>query len=677
MLLLKMKGIIMKHHISVLSIALALLLTACNDAKTESLTQVKTDKNKKEASSFSQKKNTELKSYLPFDNKTDYDNANRGFIATIESGEIKNIKGDVVYSMKQYDFLKGDAPATTNPSLWRQSQLNSINGLFEVTKGVYQIRGFDLANMSLIKGDKGWIIVDPLLSPETAKAGLDLANKELGYRPVTAVIITHSHIDHFGGIRGVVDEKDVLSGKVPIYVPEGFFEHSISENVMGGNTMGRRASYMYGNLLPKDTQGTLGTGLGQTTSTGLAGILDGTDIINELNGESRIIDGTKVEFIYTPESEAPAEMMFYFPKYNSFCQAEDLSHTLHNLYTLRGAQVRNGQKWSKYIDMAIEKWGDHVTSSFGSHHWPTWGNQTINKYWSSQRDLYRFIHDQTLRLANKGLTPREIAEELKLPESLDKEFANRGYYGSVSHDVRAQYQLYFGWFDGNPSNLNKLPPVAEGKKYVEFMGGADNLLANAKKSYDKGEYRWVAEVLSHLVFADPKNQDARNLLADAYEQLGYISESGPWRNFYLTGAKELRDGVMALPTPNTAGPDMVRGMSLDLFFNYMAMKFIGTDPEAAKMNYIFNIILPDIKGKVTLIVENGTVTPRIGSNAKDNVTTGISINRADLDRISLGETSYQDLIKSGAIKFEGDKEAFNKFLSKIDNFKFWFNIVEP
>jgi len=667
----------MNNIIYTLSVTTALLFTACSDAKSESLAQMKTDKTQKEPTSFSKKDNEALKSYLPFADKTDYDNARKGFIATLDSGEIKDAKGNVVYSMKQFNFIKGDAPNTTNPSLWRQSELNSINGLFKVTDGVYQIRGFDLANMSLIEGKKGWIIIDPLLSPETAKAGLDLANKELGYRPVTAVIITHSHIDHFGGIRGIVDEKDVISKKIPIYVPEGFFEHSISENVMGGNTMGRRASYMYGNLLAKDAKGTLGSGLGQTTSTGLAGILDGTDIINKFDGESRVIDGVKVEFIYTPESEAPSEMMFYFPEYKAFCQAEDLSHTQHNLYTLRGAQVRNGQKWSKYIDMAIQKWGDDVESSFGSHHWPTWGNDSISEYWNAQRDLYRFIHDQTLRLANNGYTPREIAEMLKLPESLDKNFANRGYYGSLSHNVRAQYQLYFGWFDGNPSNLHKLTPVDGGKKYVEFMGGAKNLLVNAQKSYDKGEYRWVAEVVSHLVFAEPKNQDARNLLADAYEQLGYVSESGPWRNFYLTGAKELRDGVTVLPTPSVGTPDMVKGMNLDLFFNYMAMRFIGTDAEAAKMNYEFNIVLPDIKGKVTLIVKNGTVTPRIGSNLKGKVTAQITMNRADLDRISLGDVTYPDLLKDGSIKLKGDKEAFSKFLSKIDNFKFWFNIVEP
>lgn len=666
----------MKKIILSLGIAGLLFAIGCQNQDEQS-SKITTDKTQKEASSFTQKANDELLNYLPFADKTDYENARKGFIATLESGEIKDAKGNVIYSMKQYDFIKDGAPKTTNPSLWRQSELNSINGLFEVTKGVYQIRGFDLANMSLIEGEKGWIIVDPLLSPESAKAGLDLANKELGERPVTAVIITHSHIDHFGGIRGVVDEADVISGKVPIYVPEGFFEHSISENVMGGNTMGRRASYMYGNLLPKDEKGTLGTGLGQTTSTGLAGILEGTDIINELDGENRTIDGIKVEFIYTPESEAPAEMMFYFPKYKSFCQAEDLSHTLHNLYTLRGAQVRNGQKWSQYIDLAIAKWGDDVESSFGSHHWPTWENKPISKYWKSQRDLYRFIHDQTLRLANNGYTPREISEMLKLPESLDKEFANRGYYGSVSHDIRAQYQLYFGWFDGNPSNLHKLTPEDGGKKYVEFMGGANNLLSQAKKSYDNGEYRWVAEVVNHLVFAEPKNQDARNLLADAYEQLGYQAESGPWRNFYLSGAKELRDGVMVLPSPNTAGPDMIRGMSSDLFFNFMAMKFKGTEEDAAKMEYNFNIILPDVNEKVALIVANGVVTPRIGSNVKNNITATITLNRKDLDRISLGEATYEEFINNGTIKIEGDADAFKKYLSKLDSFNFWFNIIEP
>lgn len=668
----------MKKTILSTSIICMMAVMGCKPVQNQkSNGEANAESNQKEATDFTKKLNDDLLAYLPFGDTTDYANARRGFIATLPEGEIKDDKGNVVYSMKQYDFIHGKAPSTTNPSLWRQSELNSINGLFEVTKGIYQIRNFDLSNMSLIAGNKGWIVIDPLVSPETAKAGLALANEKLGARPVTAIIFTHSHIDHFGGVRGIVSEADVKSGKVPVYVPQGFMEHAVSENIMGGNTMGRRASYMYGNILPKDEKGTLGAGLGQTTSSGLAGIFDGTVVINELKGVTKMVDGKKVEFIYTPESEAPAEMMFYFYDYKAFCQAEDLSHTLHNLYTLRGAQVRNGQKWSQYIDLALEKWGDDVQFSFGSHHWPTWDNQNIVPYWESQRDLYRFIHDQTLRLANEGNTPVEIAEMLKLPESLDKQFYNRGYYGSLSHNVRAQYQLYFGWFDGVPANLNKLTPEDGGKKYVEFMGGADALLKKAKESYDKGEYRWVAEVVNHLVFADPQNKNARNLLADAYEQLGYQAESGPWRNFYLSGAKELRTGVKQMATPNTASLDIVQAMSLDLFFNYIAMRFKGTEPEAAKMKYNFNLNFPDVKQKAALIISNGAMTPRIGSNVTKDVTATITVNRTDLDKITLGQAKFEDLVNKGSIKIDGDAEAFKKAMSMVESFNFWFNIIEP
>ena len=666
----------MKKTILTLGIAGLLLATSCQSPESK-VEKISTDSNQKEATEFTKKVNDELVKYLPFDDQTDYKNARRGFITTLEEGVIKDDNGTIVYNMKQYDFIKGEAPATANPSLWRQSEINSIHGLFKVCDGIYQVRNYDLSNITFIEGETGWVLVDVLLSAPTAKAALELINKELGERPVTGVIITHSHIDHFGGIRGVVDEADVKSGKIPIYVPKDFFHHAVSENIMGGNTMGRRASYMYGNLLAKDENGTIGTGLGQTTSTGLAGVMEGTHTINSLEGENAIIDGLKVEFIYTPESEAPAEMMFYFPKYKAFCQAENINHTLHNLYTLRGAKVRDGQKWSSYIDLSLAKWGDKAEVAFAPHHWPTWGNDTIVEFMERQRDMYRFLHDQTLRLANHGYTPKELAEMISLPESLDKTFANRGYYGSVSHDIKAQYELYFGWFDGNPANLNPLPPTEAGTKYVEFMGGADALLSNAMKSYNKGEYRWVAEVLNHLVFADPKNKDARNLLADAYEQLGYQAESGPWRNFYLSGAKELRDGVKVLPSPNTAGPDMIKGMTLELFFNYIAMRFIGTDEEAQQMDYNFNVILPDVNKKACLIVSNGVVTPRIGSNLTKDVTATVTLNRSDLDKTSLGEATFEELVKSGAIKIDGDAKAFNKFLTKIDKFDFWFTIVEP
>lgn len=631
----------------------------------------------KAATQYTIENNKALQSYLPFDDMSDFKNAQKGFIATIESGVIYGQNDRVAYDMKQFDFLEKAAPDTANPSLWRQGQLNRIHGLFKVRDDIYQIRSYDLSNMTLIKGKTGWIVIDPLLTPPTAKAGMQLVEKHLGKFPVSAVIITHSHIDHFGGIRGVIDEADVTSGKIPIYAPHEFYDSAISENIMAGNAMSRRASYMFGNLLPKNATGTIGSGLGQTTSVGLPGILQATDSISSLTGEFRNIDGLNVEFIYTPEAEAPAEMMFYFHDLKAFCQAENINHNFHNLYTLRGAKVRNGQKWSQYIDKAIEKWGADVEYSFGTHHWPTWGNGDIIDFWGKQRDLYRFVHDQTVRLANTGLTPKEIAEVLKLPDSLGKEFYNRGYYGSVSHNIKAQYQLYYGWFDGNPANLNPLPPTAVGKKYVELAGGPEQLLKQAQKSFDQGEYRWVAELVNHLVFADPNNQAARQLLADSYEQMGYQAESGPWRNFYLTGAKELRHGVAALPTPTTITPDMIGGLSTELFFNYLAMKFKGTDPQASQLKYNFNISLPDVDEKIALLINNGVVNPRFGSTVTKDVTATITVNRADLNLMTLGQITFPDMLKTGKIKIEGNADAFKLFFSKLDNFKFWFNIVEP
>ncbi len=664
----------MKKTVLILGVAGLLFVTSFQRINGQN-SKITTNNEQKEATSFTQKENNSLNEYLDFHNQTDFENANKGFIATIESGLINMENGQPSFSMKQFDFLKNEAPNEANPSLWRQSELNAINGLFKVTDNIYQIRGFDLANMTLIKGNTGWIIIDPLTVPATSKAAMKLVAEQLGEFPVKAVIFSHSHIDHFAGVKGVVSEKDVKSGSVEIFAPEGFSEHSISENVMAGNAMSRRATYMYGILLKKDNKGTYGSGLGTTTANGVTGILEATDIISSLDGESRTIDGVNVDFIYTPESEAPAEMMFYFPQYKALCQAENISHTLHNLYTLRGAQVRNGQKWSKYIDLTIAKWGKDVEVSFGSHHWPTWGNENIIPYWEKQRDTYRFIHDQTLRLANQGYTPKEIADMIELPDELGKEFYNRSYYGTVSHNIKAQYQLYFGWFDGNPSNLNPLPPSESGKNYVEFMDGAESLISKSKASYDKGEYRWVAEVMSHLVFAEPNNKDARNLLADAYEQLGYQAESGPWRNFYLSGAQELRIGTQKADFSGTASADMIKGMSTELYFNYIGMRFKGT--ENADLKYNFNFDLTDVNEKVGLIVSNGAVMPRIGMFISDNVTATIHVNRSDLDKVSLGQATYEDLIKNGTLKIDGDKDAYFNFLSKIDKFEFWFNIVEP
>ncbi len=617
--------------------------------------------------------NTKVLKELPFENKQDFENAKKGFIATIDEGVIKDEDGNIVYSMKQYDFIKGESPDTVNPSLWRQSELNSINGLFEVVDGIYQIRGFDLANMSIIKGDTGWIIIDPLTSAPTAKAALDLVNKNLGERPVVAVIHTHSHVDHFGGIRGVVDEEDVKSGKVKIVAPEDFVDHSVSENVIAGNTMSRRASYMYGNLLNKDETGNVGGGLGQTTSTGEIGLINPSDIIDK-TGQQMSIDGVDIIYQMTPGAEAPSEMMFYFPQFKAFMQAEEINHTLHNLYTLRGAQVRNGLLWSKYINEAIENHGDEVEVSFGSHHWPTWGNEEVVDFWKKQRDLYKYIHDQTLNLANKGYTMIEIAEMIELPDELSNTFANRGYYGTVNHDVKAQYQLYFGWFDGNPANLHALPPAEAAKKYVEFMGGSDAVLKKAKESYDKGEYRWVGMVLNHLVFAEPNNQEARNLLALAYDQMGYQAESGPWRNFYLSGAKELREGVKELPTPDTASPDIIKNLSLELYFDFLGVRLNG--PKAAELEYVFNVEFPDINEKAALYLDNGVLNYTIGKQ-EENADASVKITRAALDEINLGRAKFTEKVESGEASVEGNKEAWQNFLATIDTFPFWFNIVTP
>ena len=609
---------------------------------------------------------------LPFDNKADFENAKRGLLGQIEGGVINNEEGRPVWDLTKFEFLSGEAPPTANPSLWRQSQLTSMHGLYEVVDGIYQLRGYDLSNMTLIRGRTGWIVIDPLITKETAAAALALANEKLGERPVKAVIYTHSHVDHFGGVRGVVDEAAVKARKVKIIAPAEFTEHAVSENVLAGNTMGRRASYMYGNLVPKGPAGMIGTGLGQTTPAGTLGLMIPTVIISK-TGQKMTLDGVQFVFQMAQDSEAPSEMMFYLPKLKAFCSAEVVSRTLHNLYTLRGAQVRDALLWSGYIDEAITLFGE-AEVMFGSHHWPTWGNEAVIDDLKKQRDLYKYIHDQTLHLANQGYTMLEIAEMMKLPKSLSSHFANRGYYGSVNHNVKATYQRYFGWFDGNPANLHALPPVEAGKKYVEFMGGAVNVIKKARQSYANGEYRWVAMVMNHLVFAEPDNKEARELLAQAHEQMAFQAESGPWRNFYLTAAKELRDGVMQLPAPSTASPDVLAAMSLDLYLDYLAVRMNG--PKAEGLTHVFNITFTDTKEKATLYLENSALNYKLGKHDKAADTT-VTLARATLDEISLGKATFADKVDSGDIEIEGNQVAWQDFLATLETFEFWFNIVTP
>jgi len=629
----------------------------------------------KEATASTKQANDALYNQLPFSDNTDFTNAHKGFIAAIPTDVIKGEQGNVVWDPQKYAFIKeGDkAPDSVNPSLWRQSQLINISGLFEVTEGVYQIRNLDLSNMTIIEGKEGITVIDPLVSAETAKVGMDLYFKNRGNKPVIAVIYTHSHVDHYGGVRGVVDEADVKSGKVKIYAPAGFMDEAVSENIMAGNVMSRRASYMYGNLLKPDVKGQVGAGLGTTTSAGTVTLIAPTNYITK-TGQKETIDGLTYDFMMAPGSEAPSEMLWYIEEKKLIEAAEDVTHTLHNTYSLRGAKIRDPLAWSKYINDAINRWGDKAEIIMAQHHWPTWGNENVVNLMKGQRDMYRYINDQTLRLANTGLTRDEIAANFKLPEGLAKTWASRGYYGSVSHDVKATYVLYLGWFDGNPATLDELPPEEAAKKFVEYMGGADNILQKAKTDYEQGNYRWVAQVVSKVVFADPNNEAARHLEADALEQLGYQAESGPWRNFYLTGAQELRNGVQKLPTPNTASPDTVKAMSPEMFFDYLGVHINGE--KAANAKAVFNIDLGSDGGKYKLELENGVLNHTAGAEAKDADAT-IALNRETLNKIILKEETLKQAEDKGEVKVTGNGAKLDEMLGYMDKFEFWFNIVTP
>lgn len=626
------------------------------------------------ATDTTKKANEAIANYLPFTNKQDFEDARRGFIADLPSPVIKGKDGKTVIDLTQYDFLnkEGEAPATVNPSLWRQSQLLAIRGLFKVVDGIYQVRNIDLANMTFVRGKTGWIVIDPLTSDETAKAALDLINDKVERLPVSAVLITHSHLDHFAGLRAIVDEVDVKSGKVPLIAPEGFMEEAVSENVFAGTAMSRRASYMFGNLLPKNPKGNVGAGLGITTAAGDITLLEPNKLIGK-TGEKMTIDGVDVEFQMAPGTEAPAEMLFYFPQFKALDLAEDANHTLHNLLTLRGAKVRSAQKWSSTLGETLDMWGDKAEVSFGSHHWPQWGQERVVEHLEKQRDLYKYINDQTLRMANQGMTMNEIAEEFVLPDSLAKEFYNRSYYGDLKHNVRATYQLYLGFWDGNPTNFNPLPPVEEARKYVAMVG-ADKMLANAQEAYDKGEYRWSATVTNKLVFADPKNQAARNLEADALEQMGYQAESGPARNFYLSGAQELRNGVKKMITPNASSPDLIRSMTTEMILDFVAVHLNG--PKVGDKNYAFNLEFPDTQEKFLLTVKNGVMN-YAKDKTREAVDGSVTLNRSVLDDIALGKLKMGNLTESGEVTVDGDKAKFKEMLSNLDTFNFWFKISEP
>ncbi len=628
----------------------------------------------KDATPETAQMNANVNSALPFTNQTDFNLAKQGFVANVPNLTITNAYGNEVWSLKDYQFLNNNnVPSTVNPSLWRQAQLNLNNGLYKVTEGIYQVRGYDISNMDIIEGKTGLIIVDPLISRETAKAALELYYRHRAPKPVVAVIYTHSHGDHYGGVKGVVAEADVQAGKVKIYAPAGFLESAVSENVYAGNAMNRRALYMYGPLLPKNAKAQVDGALGKTTSLGEVTLIAPTDLIKQ-TGEKHTIDGIEIEFQMAPNTEAPAEMLLYFPQFKALCSAEDAVHTLHNLYTLRGAQVRDAAAWWKTLNNAIERYGNRSEVVFAQHNWPIWGQANIINYLEKQRDLYKFIHDQTLHMMNQGYTMTEVGNRLTLPPSLANEWYNRGYYGSVSHDAKAVYQRYLGWYDSNPANLNPLSPADESKHFVEFMGGADAVIDKARESFKKGDYRWVATVMNKVVFAEPHNQKARNLEADAFEQLGYQTENATWRNEYLMGAWELRNGLPRLTGTETASADTLRAMPMDMYLDFMGIRL--NSQKALGKKYVINLNFTDNKEQYALVVQNSVLiyTPQKQIQGADAT---VNITRSAFDQLTMKKITIADAKQNGSLNVEGNAAKLDEFMGLFDNFSMSFNIITP
>lgn len=610
---------------------------------------------------------------LPFNDRTDFDDARRGFIATLPDGVIAGSGTKPAFDTRQYDFLKSDTvPATVNPSLWRQAQLNAINGLFKVTDRVYQVRNLDISNLTIIEGDSGLILIDPLLSNETAKAALDLYLKNRPAKPVVAVIYSHSHADHFGGAKGVISEDDAKTGKVKVIAPDKFMEHAVAENVIAGNAMARRAQYQFGSALPVGEKGQIDTGLGKALSKGTISLIPPNDLIKQ-SFETRTVDGVEIEFHLVPGSEAPSEMTMYFPQFRMLNMAEDATHNMHNLYTIRGAEIRDGRLWSRYISDCIERYGDKTDIEIAQHHWPMWGNERIVAFLKKQRDLYKFIHDQTVRLLNHGLTPTEIAEQLKLPPSLANEWYSRGYYGTLSHNSKAVYQFYLGWYDGNPADLNPLSRADEAKKQVEYMGGADAVLKRARDDFKAGQYRWVASVMNKVVFADPSNKDARELSAQALEQLGYQSEAGTWRNAYLLGAYELRNGVEAQPL-SSANADLLKGVSIDLAFDFLGVRLNAPKAEGKKI--VVNWTFTDLNETYVMNLENSALTHTSGK-LDPNADASVTLTRAALDAITLKQRTFLGSVVTGDVSVGGNPLKLRELFGLLDEFNTGFEIVEP
>lgn len=639
------------------------LLTACSEPIPDF-----SQSSSSAASVTTQQHNQAVSEQLPFQDQTDFEQAKKGLIAQPEALEIISDEGEVLWRMADYAFLNDQAPASVNPSLWRQAQLNAIHGLFEVKPGIYQLRGFDTANMTLIEGDSGWIVIDPLTAKESARVAFDFAMQHLPKKPISAMLFTHSHMDHFGGVLGL---KDYFASDIPIIAPEGFLEEATSENVIAGPAMTRRATYMYGRQLPLNSTGHIGSGLGKGVVFGTFGVLEPNTLIDQ-TGSELTIDGVPFVFQYTPESEAPAEMTFYLPEHKAFCGAELVSRTMHNLYTLRGTKVRDARKWSAYINEAKELFGD-AEIYFGSHHWPIWGQPSIQTFLTQQRDTYKFIHDQTVRHLNNGLVGDEIAEQLQLPESLANNFSNRGYYGTLKHNSRAVYQAYMGWYDGNPAHLNPLPASQSASRYVQLMGGTDALMQHAQSAFDQGDYRWSAELLNHLVFAEPTHQNAKNALARAYEQMGFQAESGPWRDVYLSAAQELRNGKGENSLKINKMKDVLMHSPVSNFFDSLSVRLKAEDVDDTAA---IAIHISDKNEQHFIWIENSVLhhRPLRDSDAFD---VRLSVSHELFVDMLLGNAGLKETLFSDQLSVDGSLLDLVSFFSLFDKPSAHFNIVTP
>lgn len=608
---------------------------------------------------------------LDFSDRADFERAAKGFIGTIDDGVIRAADGTVLRDLRQVEFLAGDAPPTVNPSLWRNAVLTAKHGLFEVRPGLWQVRGLDLSNMTVVKGKTGFIVIDPLTTAEAAKAAMALVRKHLGDLPITGMIYTHSHVDHFGGAKGIVDPADVASGKIPVYAPAGFLEHAVSENVIAGTAMGRRATYMFGAALPSGPEGHVGTGIGPRGSGGSVTLIPPSHDV-KATGETAVIDGVTVEFQLTPGTEAPAEMNLYFPELRALQMAENLNSSLHNLLTPRGALVRDAKGWADYLTEALRRYGAKSDVVLTSHHWPRWGQADVARTLALHRDAYKFIHDQSVRLMNKGHTGVEIGNMLTLPPVLAREWFNRGNYGTVSFNARAVYQRYMGHYDGNPVNLNPLSPEDMAPRYVAAMGGGRKVLALAKAAHARGDDRWAAELLGRLVFAEPSNAAAKALLGDVLEQLGYRAEAAPWRNIYLSAAQDLR-GTAKAPAAQTAGFDLARAMPLSSLLDLLAVRLDPAKAGDAKLTIAF--VDPVAKVRELVTIQNGVLIHE--ANAPEPAQATLTAPVAAVLALLTRQATAMELIGRGALKIEGDPTALQRFAAMFEEPRTDWPMVTP